>query len=261
MKIYISADIEGVTGISTWQESDFAAPKEARDRMTAEVKVACEAAFEAGATEIVVKDAHGYGKNIHHESLPQGVKLISGWSNHPYNMVEGIDKTYDGVIFLGYHSKASTHTSPLAHTLDRKIVAIAINDEISSEFSIYAQLTAILEIPIIAVTGDGGLIRDVQHFDSNIETVAVKEGFSGAMISSHPHTTHNVIKQAVKKGIQKIGTYSFNVPSNYKMEVTFLEHKDAYKYSFYPGAKQINSHTVAIESTNYFDILTFLVFI
>ncbi|OON91762.1 MAG: amino acid amidase [Epulopiscium sp. Nele67-Bin001] len=261
MKIYISADIEGISSISTWQESDMAAPKEARDRMTQEVKAACEAAFQAGATEVMVKDAHGYGKNIRHEDLPVGVQLINGWSNHPYNMVEGIDETYDGVIFLGYHSGASTHFSPLAHTLDTNVAKIKVNGEISSEFSIYSTLTQILGIPILTVTGDGGIIREVMEFDPMIETVAVKEGFAGAMISNHPKVVYEQIKDSVKKGIEKIGEYNFVYPSSYNMEVTFVRHKDAYKYSFYPGVEQIDANTVRLKTENYFEILSFLVFI
>ncbi len=261
MKIYISADIEGIASISTWQESDMVAPKEARDRMTQEVRAACEAAFEAGATEIMVKDAHGYGKNIRHEDLPAGVQLINGWSNHPYNMVEGIDEDYDAVIFLGYHSSASTHFSPLAHTLDTNIAQIKINGELSSEFSIYATLTQILGVPIITVTGDGGIIRDVMEFDPMIETVAVKEGFGGAMISNHPLFVYEQIKEAVRKGIEKIGQYKFEYPSAFTLEVSFIKHKDAYKYSFYPNAVQIDPHTIKLVSENYFDILSFLVFI
>ncbi len=261
MKIYISADVEGISGVSTWQESDMIASKEARDRMTMEVRAACEGAYEVGATEVIVKDAHGYGKNIRHEDLPLGVKLISGWSNHPYNMLEGIDETYDGVIFLGYHSSASTHHSPLSHTLDTKLSKVMINGEISSEFSIYANLAQILEIPILAVTGDSGIINEVLKYDDNIETVAVKQGFAGAMISNHPILSCEHIKKAVKHGIKKIGTYKFKEVENYILDVSFIKHKEAYKYSFYPNAIQIDAHTIRIESDNYFDILSFLVFI
>ncbi|OON90990.1 MAG: amino acid amidase [Candidatus Epulonipiscium fishelsonii] len=261
MKIYISADIEGITGVSTWQEADMLGSLEARRKMTQEVKAACIAAYEAGATEIIVKDAHGYGKNINHEDLPLEVKLISGWSNHPYNMLEGLDDTYSGVILIGYHSSASNHTSPLAHTLDTSINYIKINNNISSEFSIYAQLSHSLKVPIITVTGDGGLIRDVIKFDPNIEIVAVQEGFGGAVISINPKLTCQYIKNAVIKGIEKIGTYEFKTENMYELEISFKNHKDAYKYSFFPNVEQIGSHEVKLQTNNYFEILRFLVFI
>ncbi len=261
MKIYISADIEGVAGISTWQESDMNPPHDAKVRMTREVRAACIAAIELGATEIIVKDAHGYGKNIIHEDLPHGVKLISGWSNHPYNMVEGLDETFSGIIFIGYHSSASKPHSPLAHTLDTSLSKITLNGNIASEFGIYSQVAQLLEVPILTVSGDAGIIQEVMMFDSNIETVAVKQGFGGAMVSNHPEIACLAIKNAVTNGISKIGTYHFTKPSNYSLEVTFKNHKDAYKYSFYPNAQQIDGHTVKLESDSYFDILTFLVFV
>ncbi len=260
MKIYISADVEGVSSVSTWQESDMLASKEARDRMTLEVKAACEEAVECGAKEITVKDGHGYGKNIRHESLPNSVRLISSWSNHPYNMVEGIDESYDAVMFIGYHSGAGSPYSPLAHTLDRKFSKIKVNGETASEFSLYNTLTSILKIPTIVVTGDGGLIREVKNIDPQIETVATKEAFSGAVISNNPNLTYHHIKKAVEKGMKQIEGRTFDVPTHFKLEVTFNRHQDAYKYSFYPKVQQINSHTLYLEADDYFEILTFLAF-
>ncbi|ONI47260.1 amino acid amidase [Candidatus Epulonipiscium fishelsonii] len=261
MKIYISADIEGISGVSTWQEADMMGSPEARRRMTQEVKAACVAAYEAGATEIMVKDGHGYGKNINHEELPLGVKLISGWSNHPYNMFEGLDDSYSGVILIGYHSGASKHTSPLAHTMDRSINYIKINNVVSSEFSIYATLAHSLKVPVVTVTGDGGLIREVIDFDPNIEIVAVQEGFGGAVISIHPKLACQYIKNAVTKGIEKIGTYEFKTENMYELEISFKNHKDAYKYSFFPNVEQIGSHEVKLQTNDYFEILRFLVFV
>ncbi len=65
MKVYISADIEGVTGVTTWDEAELHKPDHgiAQEQMTAEVRAACEGALNAGATEIWVKDAHDSGRN------------------------------------------------------------------------------------------------------------------------------------------------------------------------------------------------------
>ena len=75
-KVYISADIEGTTGIANWDEAnrDHAAYREFQERMTAETAAACEAAIAEGTSEIVVKDAHGSGRNILAEKLPSSVK-------------------------------------------------------------------------------------------------------------------------------------------------------------------------------------------
>ncbi|OON92926.1 MAG: hypothetical protein ATN31_07605 [Candidatus Epulonipiscioides saccharophilum] len=261
MKIYISADIEGISSISTWQESDMTASPEAKARMTKEAKVACEAVIECGAKEILLKDAHGYGKNIYHEDLPKQVKLMNGWANHPYNMIEGIDNSYDGIVFLGYHSPAGSIYSPLSHTLDTKLSKVKLNGRVASEFLIYHTLSNYLNVPTLLVTGDGGLIREVNELDPDIETVAVKEGFAGAVISNHPDVTCQNIKEAIKRGFENKDSLDMKVAKNFVLEVSFKEHKNAYKYSFFPKVKQIDSHTVKLESKDYFDILTFLVFI
>ena len=90
MKIYISADIEGVTGVTHWDETDLTKGEynQFREQMTAEVVAACEGALEAGATEIWVKDAHDSARNIIAAKLPQAAKLIRGWSGHPFIMVQ-----------------------------------------------------------------------------------------------------------------------------------------------------------------------------
>lgn len=263
MRIFISADIEGITGISTWHEADNNPPYEARKRMTQEVAAACNMAIECGAKEVIIKDAHGNGKNLIYEDLPKAAKVISGWSNHPYNMVEGLDESFDGIIFIGYHSQALSNTSPLAHTLcPRSIRGIYLNDRPASEFLIYAGVANMIGVPIVAVSGDGGLIREVQQFDEQIQTVAVQEGFGGSIVSIHPELAIERIEKAVKSGMSKIERpLKANIPGVFNLKVSFKKHQDAYKYSFYPNAKQIDEFTVSFTTDDYMDILTFLLFI
>ena len=119
MKIYISADIEGVTGITSWDEADLEhrANAEFRERMTAEVIAASEGALEAGASELLIKDSHATGRNLIAEDLPPEARLIRGWSGHPYGMVQGIDDSFAAAVFVGWHAAGGTGGNPLAHTL------------------------------------------------------------------------------------------------------------------------------------------------
>ena len=80
MKIYITADIEGVTGVTHWDETDKTKPdyNEFREQMTAEVVAACEGAMNAGVSEIWIKDAHASGRNLVMEKLPEIVRLVRG---------------------------------------------------------------------------------------------------------------------------------------------------------------------------------------
>ena len=112
MKIYMSADIEGITGVTHWDETELSKAESVvpREQMTAEVVAACEGAIQAGATEIWLQDAHGTGRNIIAARLPQEVRLIRGWSGHPFEMLQELDDTFQGVILIGYHSRAGADT-------------------------------------------------------------------------------------------------------------------------------------------------------
>ena len=103
MRVFISVDIEGVAGISHWDETarSHADYGPFQQQMTDEAVAACQGALDAGASAVTVKDAHGSGRNLLGSSLPRPVELISGWSGHPFSMVQGLDESYDAVAFIG----------------------------------------------------------------------------------------------------------------------------------------------------------------
>lgn len=264
MRVYISADIEGITGVSKWDETlkgkqDY---EEYREQMTREVAAACEGAMEAGAEEILVKDAHEDGKNLILSLLPRGVKVISGWSNHPYGMVEGLDQNFDAVLMIGYHCGASSNGSPLAHTLyPDRIQNITINGEDADEFLIYTYACYMLGVPVMAVSGDGTLMRHVKAFNPQIKTIAVQEGFGGAIVSIHPDVAIERIKRGVKKCLESQEEMKVNLPEQFEVTIDFKNHADAYKFSFYPGAEQIGEYSIRLISENYMDILSLFLFL
>ena len=264
MRIYISADLEGITGVSAWKETlkGSGEYERYRQQMTKEVAAACLGAMDAGADYILVKDAHEDGKNLLHHLLPQEVKMISGWSNHPYNMVEGLDNSFDGVLFIGYHSGGSSNGSPLAHTLSiERIRNVFINGKKADEFLIYAYAAHFIGVPVIMTSGDGELIRRVRNFDNHIKTVAVQEGFGGAIVSIHPDLAAARIRKAAKKAVENLVDFKIAFHESYELKIEFKKHQDAYKYSFYPGVQQIGEYTIQYNAASYMDILTLLMFI
>jgi len=118
LKIYISADMEGITGVVTGEQLGPTGFEYARFRefMTQEVNAAIEAARAAGATEIVVSDSHGNGQNLLLEKLPRDILLIRSWPR-PLMMMQGIDETFAGVIFIGYHTATTNSQGVRAHTI------------------------------------------------------------------------------------------------------------------------------------------------
>lgn len=264
MRIYISADIEGISGISNWCETESTHPQYSQhaDQMSREVAAACKGALKAGATEIIVKDAHEEGRNIIHKHLPKEAKLIRGWSNHPYSMVEGIDETYDAVIMIGYHCGAHSNGSPISHTMDpKKVRHMKINGQDANEFLIHTYICHALDVPVVALTGDEALVRMVREFDPSISTLATQKGFGNANISIHPDLALERIEEVVQNAIENRKNCTFKKPKSFKLEITFKKHADAYRASFYPGVEQIDEFSVVYETGYYKDLMSALMFI
>jgi D-amino peptidase len=263
MKIFISADIEGVTGATHWDETDLQKEdsKLYREQMTAEVAAACEGALQAGATEIWVKDAHWTGRNIIATKLPQEARLIRGWGPHPLMMVQGLDESFGGVAFIGYHSRAGAGSSPLAHTMTGKYVYLKINDRYASEFMINAFAAAYLKVPSLFVSGDKGICDEATQLIPGIETVAVKEGLGDSTINIHPDLAITRIRAGMENALREQQQVSLlQLPSHFKVEIQYKDHANAYQLGFFPGAKQIDPTTVQFECQNYYEALRFLLF-
>lgn len=263
MKLYISADIEGITGVTHWDETDL--DKEAsalfRQQMTAEVAAACEGAIQAGAEEIWVKDAHGTGRNIFAADLPPDTRLIRGWSGHPFGMVEELDETFQALICIGYHSRAGAGTSPLAHTMSGAITYIQLNDRFASEFTFSAYTAALLKVPLVFVSGDQGLCDEIAQFHPNIQTVAVKSGIGEATISLHPAANVEQIRSGVARALAgDLSRCLIPLPEHFRLELRYRQHSKTYVASFYPGVKKKDDHTIQFESGSFFEILRFMLF-
>lgn len=156
MKVFISADIEGIASTVLWDECISGKPgyEAAANQMTKEVLAACNGAFRAGATEIYVKDAHSQGNNIDVYQMPPNVYLRRRWSEHPLAMVEGLDASFDAALFVGYHSAAGMNGNFLAHTMNPRIDYIKINGQLASEFMIYSYAAAYFNVPTVFLSGD-----------------------------------------------------------------------------------------------------------
>jgi D-amino peptidase len=265
MKIYLSADIEGVCGITDWTEAsrDDAAYPEFRERMTAEVVAACEGALEAGATEILVKDAHASGRNVLAERLPREARMLRGWSGHPNCMVQEIDDSFDAALFVGWHSAAGKGGNPLAHTLSsRKITTIIVNGEIASEFRLHAQAAALVSVPVVFVSGDEDLCSEVQAYEERIVTVGVTRGLGAATLGMHPLEARDGIRAGVRRALEgDFRSLVRSLPKAFQVEVRYKDARDAYRASFYPGAHLEDPQAIVFASDDWFEVLRLLQFV
>jgi len=263
MKIYISADIEGITGIAHGDETEKSKSdyQKFAKQMANEVKAACEGAINAGADEIWIKDAHDTGRNIIAVELPQIIRLVRGWSEHPYSMVQELDESFDALLMIGYHSFGGSSSSPLSHTWSGALNYIKLNGEYASEFLIFGYAAATMGVPVVFVSGDEGICKEVNKVNENIKTVAVNKGVGNSVISIHPQLAVEKIKESVESILKgDIDKCKIELPEHFKVKLSYKEHVKAFKASFYPGMKQISSTSLVFETDNYFEVLRMLLF-
>ncbi|RKD29528.1 M55 family metallopeptidase [Thermohalobacter berrensis] len=265
MKVYISADIEGVTGVTSWSEASKSKADygEFAEQMTKEVKAACEGAIEAGAKEIWIKDAHESGRNISHSQLPENTKLIRGWSEHPFLMVQELDNSFDAAIFIGYHTYSGSAGNPLSHTMNASnLNYIKINDRYASEFLLHAYAASMVGVPVVFISGDKAICKEAKEINSNIKTVAVKEGKGNSTINISPNLSIKLIKEEVKKALEDKSQFSkIKLPKDFKVEISYKNHTKAFKASYYPGMKQISDTNIVYNSDSFDDVLRMLLFV
>ena len=198
LKIFISSDMEGVVGAVTAEQLRPGGFEYERFRgfMTAEVNAAIEAARAAGATEIVVADSHGNAQNLLIERLPQDVTVVRSWPRE-FRMMGGIDETFDGVIFLGYHAGTANMDGVRAHTISSaNITSLKLNGIEMSEGGMNAAIAGHFDVPVIMVSGDDVAVAEVQAVIGDVEGAVVKRamGFplrgnidAGSGLRGHPH--------------------------------------------------------------------------
>ncbi len=263
MKVFISADIEGVAGISQWDETnhEHMRGRYYAEQMTKEVDAACQAAIELGA-EVVVRDAHDSARNLNVRQLPEDVKFVRGWARSPMSMMETLDDSFDAVIYIGYHSAAYTPFSPLAHTMSsRKYQKIMINGEIASEFTINTYLSYYHGVPVVALSGDEGLCQAVKAFDDRILTVATQHGIGNSTVSIHPDKAIKQIKAMVKKALSDLTEKRpIEMPKTFEMQIEYKQIADYHAASFYPGVTKIDGRTLAFKSDDFYEVARALMF-
>lgn len=263
MKVYISADIEGITNVTSWDETEpyHEAHEAAAAQMTREVAAACRGAMAAGATEVVVKDAHDNARNIFPDGLPEEVTLIRGWTNSPESMMAGIDETFDAVIYIGYHSGANYGGNPLSHTMNTQNNYVKINGKDAAEFDMNTYVAAHYGVPVVFLSGDAQLCEHAKELVPAIETVGVKSGIGNATFNMSGAKACRLIEEGVQAGLEKIEACRLQEPESYDVEISFKECIQAYRGSFYPGVEQLDARTVRYTADNAYEMMRTRMFI
>ena len=267
MNVFISADIEGTCGISSWSEAGegnkdgFEACKA---QMSCEVAAVCRACVSAGAAKVLVKDGHDTARNIDALVLPQEVQLNRGWSGDIFGMMSGLQKgDWDAVVLTGYHSAACSAGNPLAHTMSTGVDIIEINGARASEFTLNAYTAGYLGVPVCFISGDASVCESARRMIPEIAVVPVCKGDGASSTSLHPETAVQRMESVLFDQLEseKYLACTVPMPPQFDIIIRYKEHMPAYKNSFYPGVTQVDEKTLHFVCTDYKDALRLFHFV
>lgn len=265
LKVYISADMEGVTGVVTGDQLGPAGfeYQRARQFMTDEVLAAIQGARDAGATEILVSDSHGNGQNLLIDQLPPDVRVIRGWPR-PLMMMEGIDSTFAAAVFIGYHTSTANVAGVRAHTISSaSLTGVNLNGAQVPEGGINAAIAGHFGVPVVMVSGDEAAVAEVAKLVGPLETAAVKRSISfHSAETMTPRAAQDLIRQRVKAGVEKrasIRPYTLRGPV--PLELSFKNYRAAEILAYLPDVVRVASHTIRFVGRDMVAVSRFIEFV
>jgi D-amino peptidase len=254
LKVFISVDMEGVSGVVTSDQTGAGGADYNRFRrlMTEEANAAIDGARDAGATEIVVNDSHGSMRNLLIEELRAPAELISS-NIKPMGMMQGIDSSFDAAIFIGYHAKAGSAVGVLAHTGSGSIADLRINGRSVGEAGMNTLAAGAFGVPVVMLTGDQEAIAQARELVSNIEGVQVKEAIATtAARSLRPEDARARIRAGAKRALERLAEFKPVKPSTPAMfELKFTQTMLADVAEQIPSVKRVDAHTVSFQANDY----------
>ena len=264
MKIYISSDMEGSTGVVSAAQVDCTKPQYAfgRAMQAADVAAAVKAAIDSGAECVVVNDSHCTMTNLDIAGFGGEVRLITG-APKLLGMVEGA-RGCDAAIFLGYHAMAGTEKAVLDHTFDQHtIYGLAINGRKMGETGVNALLCGALGVPVIMVSGDDALCLEAGSLlGRQLETCSVKEGLGrAAALCLTPESSAELIRSGVKRAVERLkkGEFApFTPAAPYLLEVTLMNTLQTDAASLVPGSVRTAARTLRFETEEALELRRFL---
>jgi D-amino peptidase len=252
MKILISADMEGATGV-TWPadvEPGTEQWQRCRAMFTSDVNAAVAGFFNGGATEVLINEAHATMRNLLLESLDERAAMLTG-RHKDLTMVEGIQHgDVDGVAFVGYHAGAGTE-GVLAHTyLANSIISVVVNGEPASEGWLNARVAEQYGVPVILVTGDDRTCSDAASYAPAAKTVAVKKCVSRyAAICTPPTATARAIAAAAAKATALAVRQPPADASTFRVSVEVDAAQLALAAAIVPGVERTGVRTVEYQAS------------
>jgi D-amino peptidase len=258
IKVFISVDMEGISGVVTSEECSSSGPDYGYFRriMSHEANAAVLGAFDAGATEVVVRDSHGSARNILPDLLDPRARLLRDWSGGPKVMMEGIDDTFDAVVFVGYHARAGTADAIIDHTMSGGVTDLAINGQSLPEAGANALIAGHFGVPVVFVAGDQAVVDQVQELFGAVGTYATKQGIGAASLGLHPEAAQRSIRAGVANAVRNRAQYRpFTMAKPYTLVLKLKSEAAVYNGSFFPGAERTGDWELTFTSDDILQVM------
>jgi D-amino peptidase len=255
MKVYISADMEGATGVAVTGQVIEGKPgyERARRLMTGDVNAAIAGAFDAGAEEVVVNDSHFLMTNILIEELDPRARLITG-ANKQLAQMEGLDNSFAAVFFIAYHARVGAPDAVINHTyLGRSVHEIRLNGHPAGEAEINAGIAGYLGVPAVLITGDDKVVAETRAVLPDIEGVVVKNAIDRFVANSlSPEATQVLIRNGARNALGRLRDFGLPaVAAPVTFEIDFMSTAEAAITTLFPTVVRKGPRTVAVTDDDY----------
>ena len=263
MKVFISVDMEGISGITDPEDvlPDGADYQRGREFMTGDANAAILGSYDAGADEVLVNDSHWIMRNLLLERLDPRARTIKGF-HKSLCMVQGLDASYDGAIFVGYHSCAGTEGGVLNHTmLGKEIQNVYLNGEVTGETRLNAAFAGHFGVPVLLVAGDAAVCAEAQRFMPGVKTVAVKDGIDKFTANClHPDVAQARIREAVAQAVREADRFTpYRLSAPYTLGIEWNSTTIAATCALIPGVRLEGPRAVEFTTPDYPELMRVLV--
>ncbi len=256
MRVYISADMEGISGIVHADQTEPGAREYERacTLMVGDVNAAIEGALAGGATYIVVNDSHWEMRNIKLEELHPAAELISG-TPKPFSMVQGLNDSFDAMFCVGYHAMAGSTPATIDHTFtENSIYRVTVNDLVVGELGLNALFAGSYGVPVALVTGDQTIAAEAEALLGNVMTAQVKEAISRTAARCLPlERARNLIRDGAQAALANIGK-PLRPQSPVRLQVEFMKSSQADMAALTPGSERVGARTVCFTHDDYREV-------
>jgi D-amino peptidase len=245
-KVYISVDMEGISGVSGEDQVSAGGAEYGRSRklMAEDANAAIRGALAGGATEIVVNDSHGGQRNILPEDLHPSARLISH-SFKAHGMMEGLDDSFDAVLFIGYHAKADTHAGLFPHTGSGVVRDVQINGRSVGEAGMNTLLASWYGVPVVLVTGDDVAVQQAKEAAPNAVGVVVKRAINVRAVELQPlPEARKAIENGAREAVADARRATPQQGDSYRVRMSFRNTLIPYIAEAFPAIARPEPDTV-----------------